>query len=241
MTDTPFTPLKKLIEGYALDAGGKPIVEENNRIGTGYFVNRGSWDVRNLDLRVHGFYKLLCDALGRSVVEGKVIIAGGGVRTAYNRPDGDTLSDIDVFFVGKPDDYSAVDAVNKYLDNSARWKRTYKCPQNMLSTYVSTDGLKVQIITPFIYQNVEQLLNSFDFTISEFAYDGKDIWVGNNSVSDLNNGRLRITNITYPWATIKRVFKYQGKGFKVTQALVLDILDKIRNHEGEFDPRWYID
>lgn len=119
---TPKEMTEKLLEnqskGYVLNVEGKPIDEENDRIGTGYYVNRGIWDVPLMDFNVIGVYKLLCDAMGVYNTIGKVIIAGGGVRTAYDRPSGDTLSDIDIFFVGKRDDYKTVDGVNRFFDNT---------------------------------------------------------------------------------------------------------------------------
>jgi hypothetical protein len=73
--------------------------------------------------------------------------------------------------------------------------------------------LSIQLITIAYYETVETLLDSFDFTICQFGFDGTDLYCGDLSLSDLAQKRLAAHRITYPVESMRRLVKYSLQGF----------------------------
>jgi len=71
----------------------------------------------------------------------------------------------------------------------------------------------VQAIKFKFYDNAEQVIDSFDYTITQFAFDGTYLFTTPESLWDLGRKRLALHRVTYPVATMRRMIKYSNQGF----------------------------
>lgn len=149
-------------------------------------------------------------------------LAGGAARTiALGRGD---IHDYDLFFC----DQISVNRTHEFL-LSEGFVNTFECPKGSLRN-MEKDGVKLQLITPRFYSNVADLIDSFDFTATQFAITSASpllVYSRLLSVVDVNEERLRINLLEYPVATLKRVRKYMSYGFDPTPTLFDDISSAI--------------
>ncbi len=105
-------------------------------------------------------------------------IAGGSVwRTVRNEPLNEC--DVDVFFKNK-DQYeqtcrqmNSIPFVRNILkETKNKWNTTYRIHVNQ-GRYDKT--IDIQLINMSFYSRLERLLESFDFTVCQFGYDGESI------------------------------------------------------------------
>jgi hypothetical protein len=86
--------------------------------------------------------------------------------------------------------------------------------------------IKIQLITPRFYSSIFDLIDSFDFTVCQFAVSSDSpliIYTRLLSVSDALNSALRINALEYPVATLKRTSKYIRYGFTPSPRLFDEI------------------
>lgn len=82
-----------------------------------------------------------------------------------------------------------------------------------------------QLITINYYSTVETLLDSFDYTICQFATDGENLYLGDTTLFDTVRKKLHINRITYSLATIRRLIKYSKQGFVACNGCLNTILN----------------
>lgn len=89
-----------------------------------------------------------------------------------------------------------------------------------------SDGLKVQLIKIAFYPSIFELLDSFDYTICQFAMErGSGNMIHRpESLWDLARKRLVINKITYPIASVRRLVKYGNRGFTFCDGTIRSIL-----------------
>jgi hypothetical protein len=132
-------------------------------------------------------------------------IAGGVLRDYFsNKP---LKSDCDIFF---PNVEEFDKAKNHFMSNGG--KIIWESENGMKVTYKGNTFDLVKIFRP----NPTATIARFDFTISMFATDGRDLFYGNNSLKDLQDRKLVINNIINPLSTLKRVLKHYKKGFTMS-------------------------
>lgn len=158
---------------------------------------------RNLNLR-------LLDLVSESVWLG-----GGAIRSIVNQ---EHPNDYDFFFKKIE---SAVETEEKLLDLG--FFLVFKCPVGSLSTY-KLDGIKVQLITSRFYDSIEACIGTFDFTITCAGIDNTFLYLHDRYLKDLKNKYLCINILTFPAATINRLFKYKKYGY-YTADVILEIVD----------------
>jgi hypothetical protein len=71
----------------------------------------------------------------------------------------------------------------------------------------------VQLIRIGFYPTAEVVIDSFDFTICQFAFDGETLTTGEFALWDLGRKRLAVHKITYPVSSARRLLKYAAQGF----------------------------
>lgn len=81
-----------------------------------------------------------------------------------------------------------------------------------------------QLINFAYYNSAEDVINSFDFTICQFAYDGDLLTSGEFSLWDLGRKRLAVNKITFPVSTMRRLLKYAHQGFNACPGALAAIL-----------------
>ena len=132
-------------------------------------------------------------------------IAGGVLRDYFS--DKPLKSDCDIFFPNV-DEFDK--AKNLFMSNGG--KVIWESENGMKVTYKGNTFDLVKIFRP----NPLETISRFDFTISMFATDGKDVYYGNNSLKDLQDRKLVINNVINPLSTLKRVLKHYKKGFTMS-------------------------
>lgn len=147
-------------------------------------------------------------------------LCGGAVRAFIEGRDPD--SDYDFFFATSEAFVVAADAMRH-----AGWSAKRETAHNV--TFVgrvegSSLDIIVQLIKTDFYPNIEAVLDSFDFTICQFGYDGADIVMGPYSAWDLSRKRIAVHRITYAASSVRRLLKYAAKGFTVCQGAATTLL-----------------
>lgn len=71
----------------------------------------------------------------------------------------------------------------------------------------------IQAIRFRYYSSAAEVIDSFDYTITQFAIDGDKLVTTPYALWDLGRKRLAIHKVTYPVATMRRMLKYSNQGF----------------------------
>lgn len=158
-----------------------------------------------------------------------VWLAGGALRTLLDTtPFSSEVTDIDLFF--KTTEIKKT--LDGFLTGSMYWKKVFDCPLGTLTTFKNEyNRWKIQLISIAYYETVEKLLESFDFTVTQFVTDGKYFWMGESSYTDLLEKRLRWNVITYPASSLHRLTKYIKKGFTMREADYQEFVNTLWGHD----------
>lgn len=151
-------------------------------------------------------------------------IAGGALRrTLQQRP---LDSDVDYFFL----DVGQKDAFQSALLDKGGWIISEK--EHAITYGIKADNATVivQAIIMAYYQNLEAVLDSFDFTITQFGYDGADLVCGPFSLWDLARKRLALHRLTYGVSTVRRLIKYTRQDFTACAGVLASILEETVAH-----------
>lgn len=82
----------------------------------------------------------------------------------------------------------------------------------------------IQCIRFKFYKDAAAVIDSFDFTICQFAFDGEHLITGEFSLWDLGRKKLAVHKITYPVSTMRRLLKYTNQGFTACNGALQTIL-----------------
>src|SRR5678815_1954364 len=148
-------------------------------------------------------------------------IAGGAIRrTLAGQP---IDSDIDYFFasVEQKDTFdSAIKASNGRVTRTQEHAITYTVQQEKRAVIV-------QAITMAYYANGEAVIDPFDFTITQFGYDGDDLVCGEFALWDLARQRLALHKVTHGVSTVRRLIKYARQGYTACGGAIATILEQV--------------
>ncbi len=190
----------------------------------------------NIYVRPH-IYTILQKFINLNLLNEGVWLAGGAIRDALNgNPD---VADYDVFFNSELHAQRAA----LVLEDDLGFECVFKCPLGELTTY-KKNGMKIQLITKFFYNTIEDVIDGFDITACRHVTDGKFIYTKYSSVRDTFNKKINLHRIDFPNATMKRIQKYVQKGFVLTNKAVEKYVDRIyaAGAVNEFmDMRFYVD
>jgi hypothetical protein len=146
-------------------------------------------------------------------------IAGGALRDYFT--DKPLTTDCDIYF---PNATEFNKAKNYFLSKGGQI--IYESENGMKVT----DGGKTFDLVKIFRPNPIETINQFDFTISMFATDGKDIFYGDNSIKDLQDRKLVLNNLIMPISTLRRVLKHYKKGYTMfpeDQKKLYDLMKKL--------------
>lgn len=191
-----------------------------------YKVKDSRWD--NLSCEVE-------DLILNKRVNG-VILAGGVFRSWIHKDE--PIADYDLFFTR----HGAIQETEQFLVGKG-YKVVFRCPLGELTT-LKLDGVKVQLITKFIYEDVFHLVHSFDLTACCAGYDAdtNSLVCNDNWLKDVRKKTIAFNQIQYPVATINRVFKYKQKGYNYTPESLRDFIWIIKDTEyDESSMVYYVD
>jgi hypothetical protein len=160
-------------------------------------------------------------------------IAGGAVRRTIQCKTLD--SDFDFFFASADQtEKFAADLVS--LGGQLRGKneknQTYILPSKVVggdneTPLTQLPELKIQLITFQYFASAEQVIDSFDFTLCQFAYDGSKLYMGDFSLWDVARKRLVPNRISYATSSLRRLLKYANQGFTVCGGALSEILQQV--------------
>lgn len=140
------------------------------------------------------------------------LVLGGGAVRAFITDE--IPNDLDVFLINDRDN-SLKNKVLAFLDE--RYKRIFTCPDGFLYSFQTEFG-KLQLITPTIYSSVEDLLGTFDLSPSLAAFDGEYVYTEKVFIKSVKNKVCQLLNMSYPLATMNRIYKYKSYGYLVHPA-----------------------
>lgn len=168
-------------------------------------------------------------------------LAGGALRAAtYNVMEAvvEDIADYDLFFR----DSLAAAKVEVELESLGA-ETVFKCPEGKLTT-MKYNGMKIQLITEFFYDDMKHLINTFDIKACRYATDGDIMLTRYSAIRDTLKHEIHLHRIDFPVATMKRIAKYIQKGYKLTSACATDFVSHIwlqGTNQLPLDTRVYID
>lgn len=161
---------------------------------------------------------------------GTLIIAGGYLRSIIGK---EFVNDIDVFTSTKEDATLLADTLT---DRNRQF-----ITDNAISFNVQ--GINVQIITKWNFQDAEGILQHFDFTVVQAAIwynKTQTVWegmVGKDFYQDLAAKRLSYTYPhmagAEPGASLLRVLKYRDKGYTMPLPDLAEIISRLAGVDNE--------
>jgi hypothetical protein len=161
-------------------------------------------------------------------------LAGGALRRTLLRQP--LESDFDFFFASE----GQFDLFCKRVKEKGGWQvssnehnTTFRMPsvapksvgEDEFSPYLPE--IEIQAITTQWYDSLEAVLDSFDFTLCQFGYDGKRLVCGDYSLWDLGRKRLVPHKITFGTASMRRLLKYTNQGFTICAGGLANILEQV--------------
>lgn len=185
------------------------------------------------------------EALDENVVDALycykgLILAGGAVRDTMF---GTEISDYDLFLTHDAD----IEAIKSYFEGQG-FGMVFACPLGHLFTYMKGEDfkkpeecVKVQIICKRRYNDIADLINSFDFSATYFGmqYDEDEdhlvVYTDHRAIKDVRKKQLSLVNLEYPSSTLNRLYKYRNKGY-YTGHIIKEIVGRIAEMGGSYDP-----
>ena len=169
-----------------------------------------------------------------------LILAGGAVRDTMF---GTEISDYDLFLTDKAD----LTAIADYFVGQG-FGLVFACPLGHLFTYMKGEDfkkpeecVKVQIICKRRYNDIKDLINSFDFSATYFGmqYDEDEdelvVYTDHRAIKDVRKKQLSLVNLEYPSSTLNRLYKYRNKGY-YTGHIIKEIVGRIAEMGGSYNP-----
>lgn len=217
-----------------------PIKPEIRKYVFDYFKNVYGTDSNELE----SVYDLLVD-IDNSKVKTPFIAGGAVRRTIQGLP---LETDIDLFFVSeshmkeylelfkeKHGEMVIEDSIVENANNITLEIDTSKFDTMDESLdredYYLRDKYTIQLITIYA-KDMDSTLKRFDFTISQFGYDGEYLYVGELSLYDLERKRLNFNAISRsnPVVTFRRILKYSQQGYYACSGLLSTFMKEYQNH-----------
>lgn len=146
-------------------------------------------------------------------------IAGGFLRRLFCALPLD--SDIDIFCFDENQRVETIGALNAAFSGIETAEGEYN--SSMLIPFSEDHkSIKVQVIKIFSL-TADAVIDGFDFTICQWAFDGENLIVGPYTIYDTLRKRLAIHKITFPISTARRILKYANQGYTVCAGTLEDM------------------
>ena len=149
-------------------------------------------------------------------------LAGGSLRRLLLQDD-PFGSDLDFFF---RDDGQA-DAFAERLRKLGFRKVFSTAHATTWKGCIDGRELVVQAVRIGFYASPGDLIDAFDFTICQLAWDGSALTIGEHTLWDLGRKRLVIHKVSYAVATVRRILKYTKQGFTICSGSITRLLKDV--------------
>lgn len=134
--------------------------------------------------------------------------AGGAIRRTLIKQPLD--SDFDFFFR----DSGHMDTWESGLPSTLKQVRETEHHKHWRGPIGESDiAVDIQAINFKYYKSAEDVIDSFDYTITQFALEENTLVTTPYALWDLGRRKLAIHRVTYPVATMRRMLKYTQQGF----------------------------
>lgn len=144
-------------------------------------------------------------------------LAGGLLRRLLMNQDLD--SDVDIFCKNAEQYDMLVKNIGLKPIKENEHNSTYLLPIN------KEKSIELQIIKIGPYESPVSLIDSFDFTLCQLAYDGEMLYLGEFTLFDLMRKRIVINKITSHVASLRRLIKYTHQGFYACNGCLTQFLE----------------
>lgn len=159
-------------------------------------------------------------------------LAGGALRKTFQGIKLD--SDFDFFFKSKDQFEKFQDKLEKkgakllsQNDKNQKWILPSEIPDGAEGENIYLPEMEIQLINFQYYENAEQVIDSFDYTLCQFAYDGAYIYMSDFALWDVARKKLVPHKITFGAASIRRMMKYANQGFNVCGGCITEVLRQV--------------
>jgi hypothetical protein len=85
------------------------------------------------------------------------------------------------------------------------------------------------------YEDASHVIDSFDFTISQFAFTNNSFVYNGEAMMDLARKRLVLHRMQFPASTLRRLIKYASKGYYACPGSLINICEAIQTFNGSPD------
>lgn len=169
------------------------------------------------------------------------IIAGGFALSIVNEDR--NAKDIDFFFTSETAFNATMELFKNPPDEAWAYKE-YKMAENsdpkktknsryIAFTHDTRPG--VQLLKMVWYTDAAHVIDSFDFTIAQFAFTNKEFVYNGASMLDLAKKRLVLHRMQFPSSTLRRLIKYTAKGYYACPGSLVTICEAIQSFTGAPD------
>lgn len=148
----------------------------------------------------------------------KTYIAGGSVKDFAL--DNVIAGDVDLFF---GDDRTCKSVLAAILDDATARDIMRSDYSTSLSIMIGGRDWNFQLVHRKFYETVQDVLDDFDLTVCQFAVGFKDnskesghLWTTDEALWDTARGQMNLIRIDRPFQLMKRISKYEAKGFKLS-------------------------
>ncbi len=152
-------------------------------------------------------------------------VAGGAVRGFVLN---EKYGDIDVFFKSQ----AVFDSVKNFLcDRGGKIRR-----QRAEVTEIDFQGIIVQLCSYRWFDNAQEVIDDFDFTICRFVMDFRwKVTYSNADYDDAINMRLRPFLLKYPIVVFRRIEKFLARGYEPCEGFWVEVVAKLKTIENTYD------
>ena len=99
----------------------------------------------------------------------------------------------------------------------------------------------IQLIRTRFYSSPEDVIDSFDFTVCQFAASKEGLTFSPMGLLDMARKRLVLHRITFPSSTMRRMLKYAKKGYYACGGQLVSMVEQIKNAPDENVEVLYVD
>lgn len=185
--------------------------KEYIKIDLGYFSTRNGLDIESLNDHTSNMPD----------VEG-AWLAGGAIRRFIQKKALDT--DFDYFFKSKKvmDDW--ISKLPEGLEKIKETKHHIHFRGVIAENHLPID---VQAINFKYYKSPKEVIDSFDYTITQFILSESNVICSPESLWDLARMKLVVHKVTYPVSTMRRMIKYTRQGFTACTGCLQTFLGEV--------------
>ena len=191
--------------------------------------------------------------LDKYLVKTNGFVAGGCFKNIFN---GEKVKDFDIFFRNREDYTQAVNLYTSYVkDDKLPWREAYKNAK-VHAFYNENTGMRVEL-NKSVFGEPKEVLDAFDFTITQFAYysqpaikeelpeadleldelrealDSTDlefkVMYHPDFFEHLQQKRLVISNLPFPVSTFERSLRYTKYGYSLCRDSKVKLLSAIHD------------